>query len=51
MNAKPGVENTSQNITISVVLMFAPASWSIRKASGFSAARQTKSVAQRNFRI
>jgi ABC-type cobalt transport system substrate-binding protein len=51
MNARPSVQNTaSQKITVSIVLMLAPASWSIRKFCGFSGACQAKNVVQRNSR-
>jgi hypothetical protein len=51
MNAKPGVQITArQKITISIVLMLAPASRSIRKVCELSGACQAKNVVQRNFR-
>jgi hypothetical protein len=50
MNAKPGVQITArQKITISIVLMLAPASWSIRKVCGYSDGCQAKNVVQRTF--
>jgi hypothetical protein len=49
MNAKPGVQNTtSQKITISIVVMLAPASWSIREVCGFPECCQAKLFVRRN---